>query len=55
MKVLSLWFLIFLVGTFGVPALSAFNDGNMPAIQLIPQGGLKSRHSHEGWIVVWSR
>ena len=38
-----------------VLALSGFDDGNMPAIQLIPREGLKSPHSDEGWIVVWSR
>ena len=43
------------LGNFGILALSVFDDGNMPAIQLIPRGGLKSPHSYEGWIVVWSR
>ena len=43
------------LGNFGIFALSVFDDGNMPAIQLIPRGGLKSPHSYEGWIVVWSR
>ena len=43
------------LGILGVLALSGFDDGNMPAIQLIPRGGLKSPHSYEGWIVVWSR
>ena len=42
------------LGNFGVIALSVFDDGNMPAIQLIPRGGLKSPHSFEGWIVDWS-
>ena len=36
-------------------ALSVYDGGNMPAIQLIPREGLKSPHSNEGWIVVWSR
>ena len=39
----------------GVLALSVFDNGNMPAIQLIPREGLKSPYSYEGWIVVWSR
>ena len=44
-----------LLGVLCVLALSVFDDGNMPAIQLIPREGLKSPHSYEGWIVVWSR
>jgi hypothetical protein len=43
------------IGNFGILALSVFDDGNMPAIQLIPRGGLKSPHFYEGWIVAWSR
>ena len=43
------------LGVLGVLALSVFDDGNMPAIQLIPRGGLKSPHFYEGWIVAWSR
>ena len=43
------------LGNFGILALSVFDDGNMPAIQLIPRGGLKSPHFYEGWIVAWSR
>ena len=39
----------------GILALSVFDDGNMPTIQLIPRGGLKSPHFYEGWIVAWSR
>ena len=35
-------------------ALSAFDDGNMPAIQLIPREGLKTLILNKGWIVVWS-
>jgi hypothetical protein len=31
------------------------DEGNMPAIQLIPREGLKSPHFNEGRIVVWSR
>ena len=44
-----------LLGVLRVLALSVFDDGNMPAIQLIPRGGLKSPHFYEGWIVAWSR
>ena len=53
--VLDLLDVLDLLGILGVLALSGFDDGNMPAIQLIPREGLKSPHSDEGWIVVWSR
>ena len=48
-------YVIYNLCVIGVLALSVFDDGNMPAIQLIPREGLKSLHSYEGWIVVWSR
>ena len=58
----SSWFLVLgilsvlcVLGNFDILALSVFDDGNMPAIQLIPRGGLKSPHYYEGWIVAWSR
>jgi len=47
--------LLGVLSVLGALALSVFDDGNMPAIQLIPREGLKSPHSYEGWIVVWSR
>ena len=43
------------LGNLSILALSVFDDGNMPAIQLISRGGLKSPHFNEGWIVFWSR
>ena len=53
--ILSVLCVFCVLGNFDILALSVFDDGNMPAIQLIPRGGLKSPHSYEGWIVVWSR
>ena len=53
--ILDLLGVLDLLGIFSVLALSVFDDGNMPAIQLIPREGLKSPHFYEGWIVVWSR
>ena len=55
LMVLGVHGVLVLLGVLSVLALSVFDDGNMPAIQLIPRGGLKSPHSYEGWIVVWSR
>ena len=43
------------LSVLGVLALSVFDNGNMPAVQLIPREGLKRPHFYEGVIVVWSR
>ena len=54
-KILKVIFFFIMILCSVFFALSVNDDGNMPAIQLIPREGLKSPHFNKGWIVVWSR